>query len=652
MSALPLPPRPEIPQVDPALLQAAFQALPSGMTLVDLEGHYIQASPAFCKMLGYSEEELRGLSIQELTHPDDWARQIRFLIELKAGSRPSYQMEKRFIRKDGEEIWAWLHAALLRNEAGEPICLAAYIQDISDRIAAEKALSRSLDRLAGILTTMEDGVVEIDREGNFIYANEAAERILRLPVETITTRSTNSNLWSLLDWDGQPMAPEDSPLSRALATRQVVRGTRFGLRLEDGVQVWLIANAAPLFDGEDQVRGALVTFLDVTETRRGEQALQQSQRLESLGLLAGSIAHDYNNLLGALIVSLEMARTETTPGTEQCRQLERAEGLAQRSADLTRQLLAYAGRGQGKKEHLDLNGLVRDMGDLLKVSIAKRALLDLDLASGDMGLWGDKAQLQQVLLNLLTNAADAMKERPGSIRITTARFTYPQGQVPLPIARKGLGPGDYLMLEVKDEGCGMDAVTLRRIFEPFFTTKVEGRGLGLSAMLGIVRSHQGVVTVESTPEVGTSFQLFFPAFSAHGKTHEPARALEPFQGRGLVMVVDDEAAIRVVASEILTTLGFEVITAEDGLEALRLFQTRGPELVLVLLDLTMPHLDGFQTLQQMRALRPDIRVLLSSGFADPDLDIRLSPGSVAGFLPKPYRVQDLIHAVKDALDGE
>ena len=652
MSALPLPPRPEIPQVDPALLQAAFQALPSGMTLVDLEGRYLQTSPAFCKMLGYSEEELRGLSIQELTHPDDWARQVRFLIELKAGSRPSYQMEKRFIRKDGEEIWTWLHAALLRNEAGEPICLAAYIQDISDRIAAEKALSRSLDRLAGILTTMEDGVVEIDREGHFIYANEAAERILRLPVETITTRSTNSNLWSLLDWDGQPMFPEDSPLSRALATRQVIRGTRFGLRLEDGVQVWLIANAAPLFDGEDQVRGALVTFLDVTETRRGEQALQQSQRLESLGLLAGSIAHDYNNLLGALIVSLEMARTETVPGTEQCRQLERAEGLAQRSADLTRQLLAYAGRGQGRKEHLDLNGLVRDMGDLLKVSIAKRALLDLDLASGDMGLWGDKAQLQQVLLNLLTNAADAMKERPGSIRITTARFTYPQGQVPLPIARKGLGPGDYLMLEVRDEGCGMEAVTLRRIFEPFFTTKVEGRGLGLSAMLGIVRSHQGVVTVESTPDVGTSFRLFFPTYSAHGKTHEPARAVEPFHGRGLVMVVDDEAAIRVVASEILTTLGFEVITAEDGLEALRLFQTRGPELVLVLLDLTMPHLDGFQTLQQMRALRPDIRVLLSSGFADPDLDIRLSPGSVAGFLPKPYRVQDLIHAVKDALDGE
>jgi CheY-like chemotaxis protein len=269
-----------------------------------------------------------------------------------------------------------------------------------------------------------------------------------------------------------------------------------------------------------------------------------------------------------------------------------------------------------------------------------------------MGLRGDKAQLQQVLLNLLTNAADAMKERPGSIHLTTNRLAFAQGQVPMPLARKGLGAGDYLMLEVRDEGCGMEEATLRRIFEPFFTTKVEGRGLGLSAMLGIVRSHQGVVTVESTPDVGTAFRLFFPALSAHGKAEVPTRPMEAFHGRGLVMVVDDEAAIRVVASEILTTLGFEVLAAEDGLEALRLFQTHGKDLVLVLLDLTMPHLDGFQTLQQMRALRPDIRVLLSSGFADPGLDNRLSPGSVAGFLPKPYRVQDLIHAVKDALEGE
>ncbi len=652
MSAPSSPSRPMVPSLDPALLQAAFQALPSGMTLADLEGRYLHASPAFCKMLGYSEEEVRGLSIQELTHPEDWARQIRFLIELKAGTRPSYQMEKRFLRKDGEEVWAWLHAAMLRDASGAPICLAAYVQDISDRIAAEQALARSLDRLAGILTTMEDGVVEVDLQGQFTYANEAAERILRLPVETITTRGIDSHLWALVDWDGQPMAQEDSPLARALATRQVVRGARFGLRLEDGERVWLIGNAAPLFDGEDQVRGALITFLDVTETRRGEQALQQSQRLESLGLLAGSIAHDYNNLLGALIVSLEMARTETAPGTEQSRQLERAEGLAQRSADLTRQLLAYAGRGQGRKEGLELNRLVRDMGDLLKVSLAKRALLDLNLAEGDLGLWGDKAQLQQVLLNLLTNAADAMRDRPGSIRLSTERGNFALGQVPPLLAQKGLVPGDHVVLEVRDEGCGMDASTLRRIFEPFFTTKSEGRGLGLSAMLGIVRGHRGAVTVESTPDLGTTFRLYFPALSGQGKAEAPVPEIVPFQGRGLVMVVDDEAAIRMVASEILLTLGFEVIVAEDGLEALRLFQARGAEVELVLLDITMPGLDGFQTLQQMRTLRPDVRVLLSSGFADPGLENRLTPGSVAGFLAKPYRVQDLILAVKAALEGD
>ena len=162
---------PSAPTVDPALLQAAFAALPSGMTLVDLDGRYLHASPAFCRMLGYTEAEMQGLTVAEVTHPEDYARQLRFLIELKAGTRPSYQMEKRFLRKDGEPVWTWLHAALLRDDEGRPRCLAAYVQDISDRIAAEQALARSLDRLAGILTTMEDGVVEIDREGRFVYAN-------------------------------------------------------------------------------------------------------------------------------------------------------------------------------------------------------------------------------------------------------------------------------------------------------------------------------------------------------------------------------------------------------------------------------------------------------------------------------------------------
>ncbi len=643
---------PPVPTVEPALLQAAFASLPSGMTLVDLEGRYLHASPAFCRMLGYTEAEMQGLTVAEVTHPEDYARQLRFLIELKAGTRPSYQMEKRFLRKDGEPVWTWLHAALLRDDEGRPRCLAAYVQDISDRIAAEQALARSLDRLAGILTTMEDGVVEIDREGRFVYANEAAERILHLPVEALTTRTIESALWSLVDWDGQPLRPADTPHARALATRQVVRGSRIGLRREDGTQAWLIANAAPLFDGEDEVRGALVTFLDLTDNRRGEQALQQSQRLESLGLLAGSIAHDYNNLLGALMVSLEMARLQAAEGGDATRHLERAEGLAQKSADLTRQLLAYAGRGQGRKESLDLNRLVRDMGDLLQVSIAKRALLDLDLADGPLPLWGDRAQLQQVLLNLLTNAADAMKERPGTIRIATRRVVHPRGQVPPPLAQKGVGPGEHLILEVQDEGCGMPPATLQRIFEPFFTTKAEGRGLGLSAMLGIVRSHRGVVTVESTPDVGTTFRLYFPPEEGAVPALVESPSYEPYHGRGCVLVVDDEAAIRAVASEILATLGFEVLTAEDGLEAVRIFQAKGSTIDLVLLDLTMPHLDGYQALEQMRALRPDVRVLLSSGFADPGLESRITPGSVAGFLPKPYRVQDLILAVKAALDGD
>ena len=635
--------------LDPTLLQDAFRALPSGMTLVDLEGRYLHASPAFCRMVGYEETELQGLSTQAITHPEDWPRQLRFIIELKAGTRPQFQMEKRFIRKDGQEIWAWLHAALLRDAEGRPTCMAAYVQDISDRIAAEQALARSLDRLAGILTTMEDGVVEVDLEGRITYANEAAERILHLPVESLTTRRFAHPDLQLADWDGRPLPAEGHPIARALATRQVVRGLRVGLSLEDGHQAWLITNAAPLFDGSDRIRGALVTFLDITETRRSEQALQQSQRLETLGLLAGSIAHDYNNLLGAMMVSLELARSEATAG--QARHLQRAEGLAHKSADLTRQLLAYAGRGRGRKEDLDLNLLVQDMSELLQVSIAKRAPLELDLAPGELGLHGDRAQLQQVVLNLLTNAADAMTGRSGSIRLATSRGHFGPGEVPPELASEGFPEGPFVGLEVSDAGVGIPPETLQRIFEPFFTTKPTGQGLGLAAMLGIVRAHGGHVEVRSRVGEGTTFRLRFPALELGGVGPASPEAQEPYAGKGLVLVVDDEAAIRTVAAEILATVGFEVLVAGDGLEAVELLQAHGDRVRLVLLDLTMPRLDGFEALQRMKALRPEVRVLLSSGFAEPGMERRIPPGSVAGFLPKPYRVQDLIAAVKASLEA-
>ena len=639
---------PTFPPLDPALLQAAFQALPSGMTLVDLEGRYLHASPAFCRMLGYTPEELRKESIQSLSHPEDWARQIRFLIELRAGARSSYQMEKRFIRKDGREVWAWIHAAMLRDAEGQPVCSAAYVQDISDRIAAEQALSRSLDRLAGILTTMEDGVVEVDLEGHITYANEAAERILRLPVESLTTRRFSAPDMALTDWDGNPLPAEAYPIVRALATRQVVRGQRLGLQLEDGHQAWLIVNAAPLFDGGERVRGALATLLDITETRRSEQALQQSQRLESLGLLAGSIAHDYNNLLGAMMVSLELAQAQATE--PQARHLKRAEGLAHKSADLTRQLLAYAGKGHGRKEDLDLNALVQDMSELMQVSIGRRAPLELELAPGALGLRGDRAQLQQVVLNLLTNAADAMAGRRGSIRLRTFRDRFEPGQVPPELAARGFPAGPHVGLSVTDEGAGIPPEVLQRIFEPFFTTKPTGQGLGLAAMQGIVRTHGGHVEVDSRVDQGTTFRLRFPALEVAEAHAAPPPPLEPYAGRGLVLVVDDEAAIRTVAAEILGTIGFEVLTAADGLEAVQQFQAHGDRVRLVLLDLTMPRLDGFGALQQLKALRPDVCVILSSGFAEPGLERRITPGSVSGFLPKPYRVQDLIHAVKEALD--
>ncbi|MBS1767109.1 MAG: response regulator [Acidobacteria bacterium] len=401
----------------------------------------------------------------------------------------------------------------------------------------------------------------------------------------------------------------------------------------------------PLKDAAGLVVRIAGVCRDMTESRRAEERIRQSQKLEGLGLLAGGIAHDFNNLLTALMGNLGLAR-ENPDQVPAC--LDRMEATVARASDLTRQLLAYSGRGRFIVMAHDLNLVLQDITDLLGVTIPKKVRVDYRLGADLPAVEADSAQLQQVIVNLVTNAADAIGDEEGRILFATRRRILDESDLASRFAGQGLRPGDYAVLEVSDTGCGMAEEVRDRIFDPFFTTKETGRGLGLSAMLGILRSHHAGLILETEPGKGTTFQIYFPASKSAPEAAAAPSGAKPLRSSGLLLLADDEDAVREVTATVLRRMGFEVDTAKDGAEAVERFKARPDQFLAAVLDLTMPRLDGRQAVRQIHALRPDLPVLLTSGYSESEA---LEGASGLAFLRKPYLARDLHDALAELLGG-
>ncbi|HUF27631.1 MAG TPA: MASE1 domain-containing protein [Gemmatimonadaceae bacterium] len=390
------------------------------------------------------------------------------------------------------------------------------------------------------------------------------------------------------------------------------------------------------------------------DRRRIDEQLGQTQKLESLGVLAGGVAHDFNNLLAGILGNASLARGEVDEGEDPSESLVQIETAARRAADLTRQMLAYSGRGAFVIQRIDLGALVNEMAGLLASVISKKAVLDLRVPESIPECEGDATQLRQLVMNLITNASDALGDDGGTITVTTGVVEATRAELAGSFIDEQLPEGRYVFLEVRDTGCGMDYGTRARIFDPFFTTKFTGRGLGLAATLGIVRGHRGAITVESAPGAGSAFRLLLPALAPPLARSEPVtgpiavRAGSPWRGSGRILVVDDEEMVRTLAVRVLEASGFDVLGATDGREAIALF-TRSPDTIrLVLLDWMMPHLGGGETLDALRRIRPKVPVILSSGYAEQTVGGRLEDERTV-FIQKPYRPQELLAKVRAAL---
>jgi PAS domain S-box-containing protein len=416
----------------------------------------------------------------------------------------------------------------------------------------------------------------------------------------------------------------------------------------------------PILDAQGRLERVIGVAYDVTARIRAEQERQRfetqawhAQKLESLGMLAGGIAHDFNNLLAVILGHADLALKELAPGASARSNVAHVSQAARRAAELTNQLLAYAGRGQAAPQAIDLSKLVESNVELLQVSLAKKAELRWDLAEDLPLVHGDPGRITQVILNLITNAGEALGEERGSITIRTRVVEVDEDWQSRSYPPGTLAPGPHVCLEVIDTGCGIDAASRERIFEPFFTTKPAGHGLGLAAVLGIVRAHRGAVAVESEAGKGTTFRALFPAVE-RGPGAFAGASVEPgsWRARGTVLVVDDEDDVREVAGQMLARLGFDVVCIADPREALAEIRARAGEIAAVVLDLSMSEMSGEETFRKLRGIGPDIPVVFMSGYAEPLSAYWLGGKRRAEFLPKPFTSEELAEAVRRVVQAD
>ncbi len=636
------------------LLRKLIDAVPDPIFCKDREGRYLLRNEADLRMfdttpdgdtLGKTVFELPGLRTNaEHYYADDMA-----VIET---GKAVVNREEPFERPNGDKGWFLTSKFPLQDEAGEVIGLVGIARDITDVKRATEELRAAQLRLIDHVENSPLAVIEWDPEFRITrWAGQAENLFGWISDEVIGKHFTDLPF----------VFPDD--LERVKETgRRLVDGTdqRNASQNRNLTKLGRIMHCAwqnsVLLDDAGRTVSVLSLVQDVTDRVLAEQIgkkaaaekqtlerkLQESQKLESLGVLAGGIAHDFNNLLTGVLGNASLAQMDLPAESPVQPYLEQIEAAARRAAELCKQMLAYSGKGRFVVNRLNLNVLLEDTTRLLQISISKRAVMKFNLAPGLPSVLGDATQLRQVIMNLVINASEAIGDKSGFIGVTTGMTRADRAYLAGAYFARDLPEGDYVSLEISDNGGGMSPEVLEKIFDPFFTTKFTGRGLGLAAVLGIVRGHNGALKVFSEPGWGTTFKILLPC--AEGEAEEivtAAPGLADWKGEGRVLVVDDEETVRVTTARMLESSGFTTRLADNGRTGVEEFMAEPDGYQLVMLDLTMPHMDGDEAFRLIHEARPEMRVLLMSGFNEQEAIARFTGQGLAGFIQKPFTLPSL-----------
>jgi PAS domain S-box-containing protein len=502
---------------------------------------------------------------------------------------------------------------------------------------------RSEGRLRALLESASEGIIAVDELGTILLVNAMSEKLFGYSREELLGQPIEILVAD--DIRGIHRGHRQTYLAHP-RTRPMGAGMSLAGRRKDGTLFPVEISLSFVREGGSQVVLALID--DITERKRVDDQLRETAKLESLGVLAGGIAHDFNNILTGVLGNASLVM-EQLPANSSIRELiVEVMRSAEQAAQLTNQLLAYSGKGKFIVQPVNLSQFTRDIVTLVRSFIPRTVELDLQLADEVPPIEADMAQLQQLVMNLVINAGEAIGDAPGVVTIRTGVRELAEGRIRASPRDSGIIPGGYVFLEVRDTGSGMDEITRQRIFDPFFTTKFTGRGLGLSAVLGIVRGHLGAIDVESSPGRGSTFTVMLPGTTLH-RTPEPTHKPAAAPGSGTVLIVDDEEAIRKLARIMLEHAGYKVIVAENGKEAIRIFREAASQIAVVLLDMTMPLMSGAETLKHLRDLNSDVPIALSSGFSELEALARFPVNTVEAFVQKPYTNAHLVEQINRIL---
>lgn len=580
----------------------------------------------------------------ERLHPDDRQQTLHTLESVRRHHRP-FNLTQRFVRSDGSVRSVVSFGGIVLDELGQTRRIFCACQDVTERRQQEEALRHERQFSERLIDSSVDGILAFDCNFAYTIWNPGMEQLTGLAKHEVVGR----NAFEVVPLWAEP--GEDVFYRQALAGENVVAKDRRFRAGSGDRDAFFEGYYSPLRSATGEIIGGLAVIRDITEKKQLEMQVQHAQKLETLGVLAGGIAHDFNNLLMVMLGNAELAAMQLPPAAPARESVGQIETAALRAADLCKQMLAYSGKGKFVVKPLDLSSLVKEMAELLEIAVAKKGTLTYELADALPAVEADTAQIQQVVMNLITNAADAVEPGKGEVRVKTRALAadaellsrcYHDGNVP---------EGLYVCLEVADNGCGMDDETQARIFDPFFTTKFTGRGLGMAAALGIIRGHHGAIHLESAAGKGTTIQVLFPPSVKAPRTFaKEAPALDSWRGDGTVLVVDDEEMVRQVAKAILESVGLKVLTADNGEHAIRVFREAGYDIDVVLMDMTMPHMNGEDAFARLREIDPEVRVVMASGYSQHGATSHVTSKNLAGFIQKPYRAVDLVAKLRGLLE--
>jgi PAS domain S-box-containing protein len=610
---------------------AIVETVREPLIVLDPELRIETANRAFFQTFRTSPEENLKKPIYEVGGGQFDFPKLRDLLGRAAQTDSSIEdveIERNFERIGRKTIL--LNARRIEQENAGLILLA--FEDITERKRAAEARYRRLFEAA------KDGILVADAgTGEVTDANPYLEALFGYRREELVGRR-----W----WETEPLRdlPEVKSTLERMHAQDVARfrDLRLKSKSKRAIHVELVANGYT--EGERNV--IQFNIRDITDRKRFDRHLQHTQKLESLGLLAGGIAHDFNNLLTGIMGNASLGLTELPDSAPIRRYFREIVSASERAADLTRQLLAYAGKGRFVLERIDLSQLVREIEPLIHTSIPKMVDIQLDLGAGLPSIEADPGQIQQLVMNLIINGAEAIGEgNPGAVVIRTEARDLDEEEIRREFPNDQLSPGCYVGIEVRDTGSGMDEATRSKIFDPFFTTKFQGRGLGLAAVSGIVRAQKGAIRVYSSPGHGSSFQVLFPAVAAKAAARSLRIPSAETSAAGTILFIDDEEALRRLAQTALERNGWRVLLAENGAEGVRLFQENQDHITLVILDMTMAVMGGQEALDRMKAIRPGVPVVISTGYGEMEAARHFAGKDMAGLLEKPYTVNQMMETI-------